>query len=270
MTLNLLTHMYVMCLHPNKCLTFQCNVPHPFLNLDVLPLSGDFETSFLGLSGSPDVSWTHRVPNSLPSPVVKGKGKDAERESVVQSQWPSRERYLESNWWNLVCVRLSATELIKASASGIYSAAVTEDSITHLNRTETHFTNSHFWAPHLLLYFYQEQRELAGRHTAVLPGGLPVVCETAMSWDCGLKYMFSVSPVLQQGSMCILHDKEDLSRLEMVQRLAKDGCRFLQNHSKGPERTSEVRYSTAAVTTAFLKHNILWNFHVFICSFRTE
>ncbi|KAM8735476.1 rap guanine nucleotide exchange factor 5b [Acanthopagrus schlegelii] len=60
-----------------------------------------------------------------------------------------------------------------------------------------------------------------------------------MSWDCGLKYMFSVSPVLQPGSMCILHDKEDLSRLEMVQRLAKDGCRFLQNHSKGPERTSE-------------------------------
>ncbi|XP_044063464.1 rap guanine nucleotide exchange factor 5-like isoform X1 [Siniperca chuatsi] len=59
-----------------------------------------------------------------------------------------------------------------------------------------------------------------------------------MSWDCGLRYMFSVSPVLQQGNMCILHEKEDLSRLEMVQRLAKDGCRFLQNHSKSPERTS--------------------------------
>ncbi|KAM3614248.1 uncharacterized protein V6R79_011653 [Siganus canaliculatus] len=60
-----------------------------------------------------------------------------------------------------------------------------------------------------------------------------------MSWDCGLRYMFSVSPALQPGSMCILHDKEDLSRLEMVQRLAKDGCRFLQNHSKGLERTCE-------------------------------
>lgn len=65
-----------------------------------------------------------------------------------------------------------------------------------------------------------------------------------MSWDCGLRYVFSVSPVLQQGSMCILHEKDDLSRLEMVQRLAKDGCRFLQNHSKGPERTSRVRYTT--------------------------
>ncbi|XP_035527878.1 rap guanine nucleotide exchange factor 5-like [Morone saxatilis] len=66
-----------------------------------------------------------------------------------------------------------------------------------------------------------------------------------MSWDCGLRYMFSMSPGLQQGSMCILHDKEDLSRLEMVQRLAKDGCRFLQNHSKGPERTSEPQSDEA-------------------------
>ncbi|XP_069393093.1 rap guanine nucleotide exchange factor 5-like isoform X3 [Paralichthys olivaceus] len=66
-----------------------------------------------------------------------------------------------------------------------------------------------------------------------------------MSWDCGLRYMFSVPPVLQPGSMCILHDKEDLSRLEMVQRLAKDGCRFLQNHSKGPERTCEPQSDEA-------------------------
>lgn len=64
-----------------------------------------------------------------------------------------------------------------------------------------------------------------------------------MMWDCGLRYMFSVSPALQQGNMCLLHDKEDLSRLEMVQKLAKDGCRLLQNH-KGSERTSEVRCTT--------------------------
>ncbi|MEQ2208834.1 hypothetical protein XENOCAPTIV_016691 [Xenoophorus captivus] len=51
--------------------------------------------------------------------------------------------------------------------------------------------------------------------------------------------MFSMSPAMQQGSKCILHDKEDVSRLELVQRLAKDGCRFLQNHSKGPEMTTE-------------------------------
>ena len=66
-----------------------------------------------------------------------------------------------------------------------------------------------------------------------------------MSWDCGLKYMFSVSPALKPGGVCALHDKEDLSHLEMVQRLAKDGCRFLQNHNNSskaaPERTAEVR-----------------------------
>jgi len=65
-----------------------------------------------------------------------------------------------------------------------------------------------------------------------------------MSWDCGLRYMFSVSPALQPGNMCMLQDKEDLSRLEAAQRLAKDGCRFLQHHGKGSERTSEVRYTT--------------------------
>lgn len=78
-----------------------------------------------------------------------------------------------------------------------------------------------------------------------MPGRQPAFGEPAMSWDCGLRYMFSVSPALQQGSMCILHDKEDLSRLEMVQRLAKDGCRFLQNHSKGPGRTSEPQSDEA-------------------------
>ncbi|XP_074539807.1 rap guanine nucleotide exchange factor 5b isoform X1 [Halichoeres trimaculatus] len=79
-----------------------------------------------------------------------------------------------------------------------------------------------------------------------------------MSWDCGLRYMFSVPPALQQGSMCILHDKEDLSRLEMVQRLAKDGCRFLQNQSKGLERTSEP-HSDEAVRVCVRErgHNVL-------------
>ncbi|KAM6967888.1 rap guanine nucleotide exchange factor 5-like [Aplochiton taeniatus] len=68
-----------------------------------------------------------------------------------------------------------------------------------------------------------------------------------MSWDCGLKYMFSVSPALQhQGGLCALHDKkEDLSGLEMVQRLAKDGCRFLQSQTKAPERTSEPQSDEA-------------------------
>uniref|UniRef100_W5N0M7 Rap guanine nucleotide exchange factor 5 n=1 Tax=Lepisosteus oculatus TaxID=7918 RepID=W5N0M7_LEPOC len=44
----------------------------------------------------------------------------------------------------------------------------------------------------------------------------------------------------ETGVVCTLHDKEDLSRLEMVQRLAKDGCRLLQvPNSRAPDRPCE-------------------------------
>ncbi|KAI1886192.1 hypothetical protein AGOR_G00211460 [Albula goreensis] len=44
----------------------------------------------------------------------------------------------------------------------------------------------------------------------------------------------------KQGGVCTLHDKEEMSRLEMVQRLAKDGCRFLQTqNSKALDRSVE-------------------------------
>lgn len=79
-----------------------------------------------------------------------------------------------------------------------------------------------------------------------------------MSWDCGLRYVF-MPPVLQLGSVCALRDgcgsgsgggmgtvcgREELTSrlgLEAVQRLAKDGCRLLQNHNyKLPERNPAV------------------------------
>lgn len=64
-----------------------------------------------------------------------------------------------------------------------------------------------------------------------------------MSWDCGLRYVF-MPPMLQLGGVCALRagggsgggglaHEELTSRLglEAVQRLAKDGCRLLQNHN---------------------------------------
>lgn len=66
--------------------------------------------------------------------------------------------------------------------------------------------------------------------------------------------MFSVAPALQPGGLSFLPDKEDLSGLEMVQRLAKDGCRFLQHHSKGPERTAEVRIATISICWHSIKY----------------
>lgn len=61
-----------------------------------------------------------------------------------------------------------------------------------------------------------------------------------MAWDCGLRYVFSVSPALQQGPGTGLRNREDRSRMEMVQRLAKDGCRLLHSPLKSTERAAEV------------------------------
>ncbi|MBN3298043.1 RPGF5 factor, partial [Amia calva] len=71
--------------------------------------------------------------------------------------------------------------------------------------------------------------------------------KVAMAWDCGLKYLFHLSPTLQAGGVCAIRDKEDLSGIEMVQRLAKDGCRFLQTqNSKVTDRTSEPHSDEAS------------------------
>lgn len=150
-------------------------------------------------------------------------------------------------------------------------AAVREEAITHLHTqykdTHTHtftYRTKHTFILELfaplshLVSILREKGVLAGRIPGVFAWLTALqVRELTMSWDCGLRYMFSVSPALQPGGVCVLHDKEDQSRLEMVQRLAKDGCRFLQSHSKAPERTSEVRriqrcYTQNTETTADL------------------
>uniref|UniRef100_A0A8C1YN84 Rap guanine nucleotide exchange factor (GEF) 5a n=1 Tax=Cyprinus carpio TaxID=7962 RepID=A0A8C1YN84_CYPCA len=72
------------------------------------------------------------------------------------------------------------------------------------------------------------------RHGCVFSVSLAV---TVMSWDCGLKYLFS----LQQAGVCTLRTPDDFSRLEMVQKLAKDGYRFLQNQNyRLPDRSAQV------------------------------
>ncbi|KAG7469718.1 hypothetical protein MATL_G00131790 [Megalops atlanticus] len=50
----------------------------------------------------------------------------------------------------------------------------------------------------------------------------------------------------KQAGVCALHDKEEMTRLEMVQRLAKDGCRLLQTQSsKVPDRSAEPHSAEA-------------------------
>lgn len=72
------------------------------------------------------------------------------------------------------------------------------------------------------------------------PSHEPALTLPTMSWDCGLRYVF-MPPVLQLSGVCALRGggggggggEELTSRLglETVQRLAKDGCRLLQNHN---------------------------------------
>ncbi|XP_039593644.1 rap guanine nucleotide exchange factor 5 [Polypterus senegalus] len=45
---------------------------------------------------------------------------------------------------------------------------------------------------------------------------------------------------MEAGVVCSLHEREDISRIEIVQKLAKGSCRLLQSHSsKIPEKASE-------------------------------
>ncbi|KAB5530718.1 hypothetical protein PHYPO_G00132610 [Pangasianodon hypophthalmus] len=51
---------------------------------------------------------------------------------------------------------------------------------------------------------------------------------------------------VKQGGVCALRSPDEFSRLEMVQRLAKDGCRFLQNQNyRLPERSAQAQGEAA-------------------------
>lgn len=61
-----------------------------------------------------------------------------------------------------------------------------------------------------------------------------------MSWDCGFKYIFAFSPTLKAGVMCKLQEREDIGRIELVQKLARENCQFLQTDKKEQDRSEHV------------------------------
>lgn len=63
-----------------------------------------------------------------------------------------------------------------------------------------------------------------------------------MSWDCGFKYLFALSPTLKAGVLCKLQGRDDIGRIELVQKLARENCQFLQTDRKPPEKAEQVRY----------------------------
>lgn len=61
-----------------------------------------------------------------------------------------------------------------------------------------------------------------------------------MSWDCGFKYIFAFSPTLKAGVMCKLQEREDIGRIELVQKLARENCQFLQTDKKEQDKSEHV------------------------------
>lgn len=66
-----------------------------------------------------------------------------------------------------------------------------------------------------------------------------------MSWDCGFKYLFTFPPSLKAGVMCKLQEREDIGRLELVQKLARENCHLLQADKKEAEKMDQVRHFSA-------------------------
>ncbi|NXM93167.1 RPGF5 factor, partial [Sylvia borin] len=61
-----------------------------------------------------------------------------------------------------------------------------------------------------------------------------------MSWDCGFKYLFALSPTLKAGVLCKLQGRDDIGRLELVQKLARENCQFLQADRKALEKAEQA------------------------------
>uniref|UniRef100_A0A8C3JDN5 DEP domain-containing protein n=1 Tax=Calidris pygmaea TaxID=425635 RepID=A0A8C3JDN5_9CHAR len=66
------------------------------------------------------------------------------------------------------------------------------------------------------------------------------ICGGVMSWDCGFKYLFALSPTLKAGVLCKLQGRDDMGRIELVQKLARENCQFLQADRKPLEKAEQV------------------------------
>uniref|UniRef100_K7FP80 Rap guanine nucleotide exchange factor 5 n=1 Tax=Pelodiscus sinensis TaxID=13735 RepID=K7FP80_PELSI len=55
----------------------------------------------------------------------------------------------------------------------------------------------------------------------------------------GTFYLFALSPTLKAGVLCKLQERDDIGRIELVQRLARENCQFLQAERKEPEKTEQ-------------------------------
>ncbi|NXD35945.1 RPGF5 factor, partial [Copsychus sechellarum] len=66
------------------------------------------------------------------------------------------------------------------------------------------------------------------------------ICGGVMSWDCGFKYLFALSPTLKAGVLCKLQGRDDIGRLELVQKLARESCQFVQADRRALEKAEQA------------------------------
>ncbi|NWH61231.1 RPGF5 factor, partial [Geococcyx californianus] len=53
-------------------------------------------------------------------------------------------------------------------------------------------------------------------------------------------YLFALSPTLKAGVLCKLQGRDDIGRIELVQKLARENCQFIQADRKPPEKTEQA------------------------------
>ncbi|NXT66389.1 RPGF5 factor, partial [Chaetops frenatus] len=53
-------------------------------------------------------------------------------------------------------------------------------------------------------------------------------------------YLFALSPTLKAGVLCKLQGRDDIGRIELVQKLARENCQFLQADRKALEKAEQV------------------------------
>uniref|UniRef100_A0A663EMX2 Rap guanine nucleotide exchange factor 5 n=1 Tax=Aquila chrysaetos chrysaetos TaxID=223781 RepID=A0A663EMX2_AQUCH len=105
----------------------------------------------------------------------------------------------------------------------------------------------------------QKIEDTAETNAEILARLTSAVRSLVMSWDCGFKYLFALSPTLKAGVLCKLQGRDDIGRIELVQKLARENCQFLQADRKPPEKAEQVRHFLFGEAGAALVLRKVWS-----------
>uniref|UniRef100_A0A672KH05 Rap guanine nucleotide exchange factor (GEF) 5b n=1 Tax=Sinocyclocheilus grahami TaxID=75366 RepID=A0A672KH05_SINGR len=166
-----------------------------------------------------------------------------------------RNRTIASKIWNIL---LDLGILLSVEQNNVFedSRSLYQFTFEECEARSCDFRNQVNWpsAVHLLLQLvpYVQLRGGTQKHTK------PDMMEESSPQQNTNTPGFSPSPaVRKQGPGTATRDREDISRLEMVQRLAKDGCRLLHSPLRATERPAEVRCKLIFMYVCHLTEDLL-------------